>query len=181
MWVTGAKVVHFWIFNADAWRGLHIALPRDERLIERIEEAEELFWRHVELDVPLPARAPTEALVPVGRTALDVSSNEDWRSLFEVLREANERVEAAKVEQDKLKALVSDLLADLGVDGVRCDGARANIVRKAGSERLDRKALVAAHPNVDLRAFLSVGAPSEYVTIETKSRARGARSKGASR
>jgi putative phage-type endonuclease len=181
MWVTGTSRVHFWIFNADSWKGLYIVLERDESVIAALAAAEADFWDAVLQDRPLPPRQTSVALAPVGRTALDVSETAEWRDLFALYHAADERADAAAAERDALKQVYLGLLQDLGVDHVRCGEARANIVRKAGAERLDKRRLAATHPEINLRRFTTTGDPTEYVTIETTARARGARSKGASR
>jgi putative phage-type endonuclease len=179
MWVTGAPRVHFWIFNSDAWRGLYIVLERDEAIIAALAAAVAAFWRAVESGVD-PAPPPEVAIVRVAgeRSALDVSTSDDWRALFALYREVNERAEASGGERDRLRDLIGDLVTGLGVDTVRCGEAKALRVVRKGAERLDKKRLAAAHPEIDLRAFSSTGAPSESLTIEFNRRARGARGKG---
>lgn len=186
MWVTGARQVHFWLFNADLWKGLHVVLMRDPIVIARLADAEAVFWRAVQEGRPAPAAtlSPEEvAIVPVeAGPPLDVSSSDDWRTLFSMYRAALERAEVADAERDRLKALIGDLVSALGVSGVRCDDARAVRTFRRGAERFDKKKLVAAHPGIDLKAYLTTGAPSESLSIEfANNRPQRGRGKGATR
>lgn len=181
MWVTGALRVHFWIFNADSWAGLHIVVERDDRIIEALAGAVSAFWLAVTMGVaPVAPLAPL-AIAPLAaeRAVLDVSASDDWRALLALYREVDARADAATAERDRVRDLVGDLLRALGVDVVRCGDMKAQRIVRKGSERLDRKALVAANPALDLRPFLSTSASSESLSIESTNRARGARGKGA--
>lgn len=179
MWVTGAPRVHFWIFNADAWKGLYIVLERDETIIAALAAAAAAFWRAVEtgVDPVVPVEIAIER-VAAERAALDVSTSEEWRALFALYEDAAERAKATEEERSRVSGLIGGLLTTFGVDLVRCGDAKALRVVRKGSERLDKKRLAAAHPEINLRAFSSTGAPSESLTIEFNSRARGARGKG---
>ena len=181
LWVANAQRVHFWVFNADAWRGLHIVLERDEALIAQIVAAELAFRAHLAAGTSIPApAAPGEALARIGgmTTALDVSASGDWCALFDLYRAADERARAADEERARILGLISDLVEELGVDGVHCGEARAKIVRRSGSEKLDRARLAAAHPELNLRPYLQVTAGSESLQVRFSNRPRGGQGKG---
>lgn len=186
MWVTAAPRVHFWLFNADLWKGLHVVLQRDPIVIAKLAEAEAAFWRAVQEGRPAPpaALAPEEvAIVPVeAGPPLDVSSSDDWRALFALYRAAADAADAADAERDRIRALIGELVSTLGVTAVRCNDAKAVRTFRRGSERFDKKKLAAAHPGIDLRAFTTTGAPSESLTIEfADSRPQRGRGKGGPR
>ena len=155
MAVTGASVVHFLIFNAELWDYVHIPLDRDQEMIDLILAKGTAFWSdHVEKEI-----APTEGEVtdaPVvkkkGGKYIDLSESDIWQDAVAMYREADNAEKDAKAQKSEAREAMAGLMEQAGHEAIKV--GRDKFTFGSGTRTsFDKKALAAAHPEIDLSAF----------------------------
>lgn len=140
-------------------------LARDEEFIEVLIEAEENFWVNHVLTGTAPEPDGTESTkraieARFGRNdQATVAFNASWTDRIASYHEAKARAEAAKAQAD----LIANQVRDAMGDAARAEVDGHLVARRSEGHRksLDKKALVAAHPEVT-EWFASYESTSTY-------------------
>lgn len=158
--VTGLSWGSVAVFSADAWELIHFDVPADPALAEILVEKEAEFWHHVETGTqPAIDSRPLVDLPPVGGELVRIESDA-WAKAVEDLRLAREIAEEAAAIEDAAKGKIWMLMDAAGAEVAEGAGARIYWKAQAGRKTLDKKALLRAHPEIDLTAFEKAGKPS---------------------
>jgi len=162
LFVTGLDAVLFIIFNAERWEFLEVTVERDPDIIEMIQEAGHNFWennikagRPPEIDRPpaLPDLPPAK----IGE--IITMDSPEWAEAAELLVDARQIIEGGKALEDQGKASLQDLMDQAGAQVAEGAGLRIHWKEQAGRKSLDKKALQAAHPEINLNQFMKQGKP----------------------
>ena len=158
MTVRNRKTVVFAVYCAEIDELMTVPVERDDSLIDLILDKERNFWQYVEAGELPPAPEPKALdLPPVGATEIITRDDAEWAAAVERLREAKTiKIEAEEWEK-ACKAEVQRLMGDAQV--IEGAGARVYWKTQAGRKTLDKKALQAAHPEIDLQRFMKTGKP----------------------
>jgi len=156
--VKGKGVVVFGIFCAEVDELLIVPVERDQELIDLIEAKEAVFWDRVQAG-QWPETAPAEEkieLPPIGGELVKIET-EDWFRAAAALHEARSIKADAEALEAEAKNQILVLMGEYDV--VEGAGLRVYHREQAGRRSLDKKALQAAHPDIDLTQYEKVGKP----------------------
>lgn len=163
----------FGVLQPDSWKFLRFDVQRDREFGALLVERLVAFWNgHVVPRIPPAptAGAPVESLPAVGGELvraenLDARLALQFYALSDSLKVAKGLAEEATAFEDDVKGRLKLWLESNGIDVVEGNGLRIYYKEQAGRATLDKKALVAAHPNVVLADFEKRGAP--FRTLRT--------------
>ena len=155
--VKGKGQVIFAIFCAELDEMLIVPVERDQELINLILDKESEFWSYVEAgEFPeLPAPKPLD-LLPIGGELVKVDTAE-WVKAAAAFWTARGIKEEAIALEDEAKAKIIKLMGEHDV--VEGAGLRVYHREQAGRKSFDKKALQAAHPEINIDDFYKVGEP----------------------
>jgi putative phage-type endonuclease len=142
-------------------------VPRCPETIDALVQACVTFWKdHVEPRVPPEPATPAEAAARFARGPAvgEVEAPDDIRAALEQLRTARERIDEWTLVVDDAKAKVQAFMADREALLVNGKAAATWKLAKA-PERLDTKALRAAHPDI-ARRFTVAGEASRRFLVK---------------
>ena len=162
--VKGTRVV---VYAPEEVRIIVVEIPFDKSAYENIFNTCEAWWqKHVVPRVP-----PTSQIEPgmeIKKAGGDYV-NVDDRVLEELVYKmtlAREFAKGAVGYADKMKGLVKNRLTTLGLKkAIVPSGVKLLWDERNGQKCLDRKALQAAHPDVDVESFMVRGKPSRSFNV----------------
>jgi putative phage-type endonuclease len=156
--VTGAKWGSLAIFCADMWELMWFDIDRDDDLIRRVFDEDELFWmNHVLAQVP-PEEAPMVDLdLPTVGGELITLETPDWKKAADDLRLAKQIMDEAKELETQAKKKIQRLMEAAGSEVVEGAGIRAYWREQAGRKTLDKKAMQA--DGIDIAKYEKQGKP----------------------
>jgi putative phage-type endonuclease len=154
LFVLGLGWAHFVALDYDSWDVWVVNVERDEQTIAHLVEACTTFWLdYVEQGIrpPDPVTPPQEPEWPKGRPGAKVVRNDPaWTVAVTAAKAAQENKalaeKAYKRATDAVKALMGEQEEVVGA-GVRV------VWSETTTKSLDRDALLAAHPEIDLDRF----------------------------
>lgn len=157
----------FGVLQPDSWKFLRFDVKRDREFGALLVERLVAFWNnHVVPRIPPAptAGAPVENLPAVGGELVRVDNLDarlalQFYAISDSLKVAKSLAEEASTFEDEVKGRLKLWLESNGIDVVEGNGLRIYYKEQAGRATLDKKALVAAHPNVVLADFEKRGAP----------------------
>ena len=156
------KGVIFVIFEPEKVQLQVVRVPTDDDMIAVIEENARHFWEtHIIPGVPPVEDEPKQPIQPKGKkgTYTEVDG-EQWISAVASFKLAKELEATAKRRLDLAEATILKEMEAAGEEAVVTkDGYRFSNKDQAGRSAIDFKALVAAHPNIDLDKFKKRGEP----------------------
>jgi predicted phage-related endonuclease len=146
------------VLDRESGEMLTFDVERDEDLGREIVDHIGQWWdRHiidrepVEVETPKPVKLPE-----VGGELVKMGSPE-WADAVAALREAKEIAAQAKQLEDAAKERVVALMGE--ADVAEGAGLRVYYREQAGRKTFDKKALQAAHPEIDLSQYEKQGKP----------------------
>lgn len=149
----------------DTWEFMHFDIERDEDFCASLTAREVEFWRLVESGTPPELAQPKgEKLPTVGGELVRADSlDERMAAQFQKIQQAVTTAAAIKAEAEEFHARATDaakewMLAN-GIDVIEGFGSRIYYKEQAGRSSFDKKALAAAHPEIDLSQYEKRGAP----------------------
>ncbi len=155
--VKGSQRVVFGIFSAELDDMLVVPVERDQPLISMIEAKDSVFWDYVQAgEMPWDDTQEKIELPPIGGELVKIDS-EAWQTASAAWLE----VKVMEKEVEELKARAKEELI-FHMDGqpvVEGAGLRVYNREQSGRRTFDKKALKAAHPEIDLTQFEKVGKP----------------------
>lgn len=162
LWLSGLKWGEFAIFSAERWQLFVTRVERDEVLIEHIKRYGAKFWNeHILTDTPPRKHTtpPVELPATSGEVVLLEGREAGWLA---DLAEAK----AMQKEANDLVAGCSDRIATRLALGVyEAGGHRLYLSQQQGRKTLDRKALQADHPELDLSRYEAQGKPFNTLRV----------------
>jgi putative phage-type endonuclease len=166
LWVTGWQWGGFALFNADAWHLHEFDVDRDDAFISRIEDTVLTFWnKHVLTRTPPngQAVAPVEiAAKKRGQSTEWVKRNDPtWIATVDRYRIANDAFTVAKTSLEMCKKEIQSLMGD--ATKVAGGGVRVQL-SEGTTSTLDKEALAAAYPAIDLAQFTRKTAKTSFLT-----------------
>lgn len=167
---TGKQRGAFAIFNPELWELLTFDMERDEEMIGLILETDADFWNKYVLTSTPPE---TETVAAVYdklpkiefQTELKHIDSDEWQEAIENYRVAKELSEEAKMLEDEAKERIQQIMTAWDANVMEGRGARCYWKEQKGRATLDRKALAAAHPEIDLSQFEKISAPSRPLRV----------------
>lgn len=152
--VYGYEWGSFCLFNAESWQLIHFDLEAEPDLIGEIIERERTFWiRHVLAGLP-PEEGETKQLeIPEVPGEIRVMDSAEARQAAEELAEARTLKAAAAELEDAAKERMQGLMEAEGADAAEIPGAARIYWRSHERTSFDKKALAAAHPEIDLSQY----------------------------
>lgn len=162
LWLSECWWGEFAIFNADKWELTRVRVERDEEIIRHIREHGERFWN----DCVLAGKPPeikerdTPVLPPVGGQVVALEGEE--ARLVAACREMKALADEALALAAEAKKALMDKLAP-GV--YEAAGARVYISQQEGRKGLDKLALQAENPGLDLARYEKQGEPFTTLRI----------------
>jgi len=156
--VKGSDMIVFGVFCAELDDMLIVPIERDPQLIDLIEAKESDFWDYVKAGEMPWDDTPVEKLdlPPIGGELVKIDTTA-WRTAAAAWSE----VKAVKKEVEELEAKAKEELIK-HMDGqpvVEGAGLRVYYREQAGRRVFDKKALQAAHPEINIDDFYKVGKP----------------------
>lgn len=153
------------VLQPDSWEFIRFDIARDRDFCRRLVEAEGEFWSRVqERRPPIVAQEKADAPPAVGgelirAESFDAVLAEQFANLSDSLKVARR----IKAEADEFADDVADRfklwLTSNAFDVVEGNGVRVYYKEQAGRASFDKKALAAAHPEINLAAFEKKGSP----------------------
>lgn len=168
--VTGACHGALAIFNPELWELLVFEIERDDEMISLILEADVDFWENYVV-AGIPPKNTTIAAVYDKlpkiefQTELKHIDSDEWQEAIENYRVAKELSEEAKMLEDEAKERIQQIMTAWDANVMEGRGARCYWKEQKGRATLDRKALAAAHPEIDLSQFEKISAPSRTLRV----------------
>jgi len=172
MAVTGDERCVFLVFSAEMWK-LHVEIiERDEALISKIIDANRAFWDCVERGQPPVHEAPgskekvtakSEKMPDAGDSEIVRLETPDFSSAVKQYQEAQDLIAEVTEIKNEAKKQAIDLMGKAEI----AEGGGCRVFHKEvpGRKTLDKKALQANHPDIDLKKFEKVGKPFRQFRI----------------
>jgi putative phage-type endonuclease len=126
-------------------------IERDDALIARLIELEELFWRHVETDTPPPADGSDSAdralrcLYPGAGGTVDFTDDRHLSSAFADLVAVRDDIQARQQVEAQLKQTIVQAMAE--ADRAEFETGSVSYKRSKDGTGIDLKRLLADHPH----------------------------------
>jgi putative phage-type endonuclease len=149
----------FAVLCPDTWEMIHFDVERDDLLCEAIKAAEIEFWQRVIDRTPPEVDQRASVKVPEVGGELTRIETDEFRNAVAALREARQIAAEAGEILDSAKAKVQAIMADTGAQVAQGAGMRFCHTQQAGRRTFNKKALQAAHPEIDLDQFTQEGKP----------------------
>jgi len=153
------------VLQPDSWEFLHFQIPRDDEFCATLLQRELDFWQMVksgtppEMAEPAPVRMPAVGGSLVQAEGLDHELATQFRDLTQALTVAVDiKAEADALHEQSKKVVQTWMLANR-IDVIEGQGKRIYYKEQAGRKSLDKKALAADHPEIDLSKYEKSGAP----------------------
>lgn len=146
------------ILCPDTFDFIHFDIERNDELVEQIMEAGARFWKNVQEGTTPETNIKAPKLPAIGGDLVHLDSAEFGdavQALNVATMLAAEADELKTAAQDRIKAM----MLDSGHDVVQGFGKRIYFKEQDGRKSLDKKALLAAHPEVNLALYEVQGAP----------------------
>lgn len=168
--VTGKERGAFAIFNPEMWELLTFDMERDEEMIGLIIESDAQFWNaHVRTGTPPAVESNGEVYAALPKiefsTELHKIDSDEWQEAIENLRVARELSEEAQVLEEESKGRIQQIMLAHDAYVMEGRGARCYWKEQAGRASFDKKAFAAAHPEIDIKPYEKLSAPSRPFKI----------------
>jgi len=157
--VWGYEWSGFAVLCPDTWEMIHFDIERDDQLCDAILAQEIEFWQAVQdRRPPEVAKGPAVKVPEVGGELVHVDTS-DFLAAVDALREAQQIAAEAGQVLDSAKARVKQIMADHKAEVAQGAGMRFYHKLQPGRKSFDKKALQAAHPEIDTSQFYTEGKP----------------------
>lgn len=166
--LSGRKAMTWIIYCADLHDALTLEMDFDEAIYQAAVEAGVKFWtEHVLTDTP-PAMDAAEQKqeLEIQKIGGNVTMRDD--DAFVTAMQMKLEAKRLKAEVEELDALANERLREAveNVYGIyEGGGGRLYLTQQAGRKTLDKKALAAAHPEIDLSKFEKIGQPFDVLKV----------------
>ncbi len=137
-------------------------VPRNEQMIGAILSNADNFWlNHVALDVPpSDGIAVAQMSIPKTKTEYEPVDGDAWDEAVRQLVIADEASAAAQLRLDAAKERIKSAMSVAGLTkAMTNNGHRFQFTSQNGRKSLDKKKLIADHPNINLEAYEVQGKP----------------------
>lgn len=159
----GCPGVCFVIYEPETVSVQIYEIPRNDLMIEAILTNAENFWvNHIDKDEPPinPLRASMTFVTQ--KSEYQKVDGPAWDEVTKQYSLAKEQEASAKLKVEIAKNRVKEGLVAAGlVKVITGKGHKFSFAEQKGRTSLDKKALLAAHPNIDLSQFEKEGKPSK--------------------
>jgi putative phage-type endonuclease len=159
MMVWGYDWSGFGVLCPDTWEFMHFDIQQNEEIAAALIEQEAAFWKLVMDRTPPEIEKKKMPKMPeLGGEVLTCDSGE-FADAVAALSEATSLANQAGELKDAAQARVKKIMAEMDTDAIEGAGYRFYHRQQAGRKTFDKKALQAAHPEVDLSKFEKAGNP----------------------
>lgn len=160
--LSGFKHLTFIIFCADLWEVASFDIEFDETIYNAAISAAVKLWNDHILQgippVPVPADKPNIEFMQVGGSNITFRDDEAFTNAAQLLREAIQLEKDASELKELAKTRILETI-ERQYGSYQGGGIRFHWSQKAGRKTFDKKALAAAHPEINLEPFEKQGNP----------------------
>lgn len=168
MGLSGAKIAQFVIFCADQMACDVFDVEFDEVIYNAaIKAAADLWLNHIMPKIPpAPDKKLDVGKLDFAKIGGDTTFRDDqpFAVAVSLLREAKQLIKDGKELEELAKKQVKESV-EFTFGKYEGGGERLYYKEADGRKTLDKKALAAAHPEIDLESFMKQGAPYEEIRL----------------